>query len=371
MKSISNGKADSRLSRKAWARSVFLAAFTLAVWRSSSLVSSPAAQPALVEPEKFEPYTETIPGTNVKFEMVPIRGGKFMMGSPSSEPNRSPDEGPAHPVTIHSFWMAKTEVTWDEYDVFAFIQGIKKRSPEELTKLTEGEKLADAVSRPTPPYTDETFGFGRKGQPVINITHHAAMEYTRWLSSLTGKNYRLPTEAEWEFACRAGTDTPYFFGDDAGSPAGAGKLGDYAWFMDNANRRPHPVAQKAPNPWGLYDILGNVAEWCLDRYDKDFYSQFKPAGAGKPDVPALLPVLVPGKEKFPHVARGGSWDEKAPRLRCASRLASKEDWLEQDPQRPQSIWWLTDALFVGFRIVRPVEEQENLKGLKSLVTKYD
>jgi formylglycine-generating enzyme required for sulfatase activity len=135
--------------------------------------------------------------------------------------------------------------------------------------------------------------------------------------------------------------------------------------MDNSSERPHPVGQKKPNPWGLYDIAGNVAEWCLDRYDKDFYRTFKPL------IPTLEPVLIPGKEKFPQVARGGSWDDKAPRLRCAGRRASDEDWIGQDPQRPQSIWWLTDALFVGFRVVRPLEEQENLKGLKSKVTKYD
>lgn len=309
----------------------------------------------------MKPYVETIPGTDVKFEMVPIPGGTFKMGSPANEPGRSDDEGPAHLVAIRPFWMGKYEVTWDEYDILAFSKDIYKMQEQgvNLAQQSETEKAADAVTRPTPPYTDETFGFGRKRQPVINITHHAAMEYGYWLSVKTGKTYRLPTEAEWEYACRAGTQTAYSFGDSAAKP------GDYAWYLDNSTARPHPVGQKQPNPWGLYDMHGNVAEWCLDRYDKDFYSTFKP------DLPAISPVLVPGKEKFPHVARGGSWDDKAARLRCAARLASSEDWILQDPQRPQSIWWLTDALFVGFRIVRPLEEKEDLKGLRSQVKKYD
>jgi formylglycine-generating enzyme required for sulfatase activity len=309
----------------------------------------------------MKPYVETIPGSNVKFEMVPIPGGTFRMGSPTGEPGRSDDEGPQHAVTIRPFWMGKTEVTWDEYDVFAFSRDIytKQEKGVNLSIQSESEKTADAITRPTPPYTDETFGFGRKGQPVINITHHAAMEYARWLSAKTGKTYRLPTEAEWEYACRAGMDTAYFFGND---PA---QLQDYAWGQANSGERPHPVGQKKPNPWGLYDILGNVAEWVLDRYDKDYYRTFKP------EMPALLPVLLPGKEKFPHVARGGSWDDKPARLRCAARRASSEEWIQEDPQRPQSIWWLTDALFVGFRIVRPLEEQENLKDFRSKVTKYD
>jgi formylglycine-generating enzyme required for sulfatase activity len=326
----------------------------------SYLLSTPDAPPSAAGPEEMKPYVETIPGTKVRFEMVPIPGGTFGMGSPPSEPKRS-DEGPQHRVTVGPFWMEKTETTWDEYDVFAFSQDIlkKKRQGVDLNEQPESEKLADAVTRPTPPYTDETFGFGREGHPVINITHHAAMEYTHWLSAKTGKTYRLPTEAEWEYACRAGTDSVYGFGDD---PA---KLADYAWYRDNSEALPHPVGQRKPNAWGLYDLLGNVAEWCLDLYDQNYYKTFKPL------VPAVAPVLIPGAQKYPHVVRGGSWDDQASRLRCAARWASKPDWNQQDPQRPQSIWWHTDALFLGFRVVRPLEEQENLKGLRSQVKKYE
>ncbi|GAC1470586.1 MAG: formylglycine-generating enzyme family protein [Isosphaeraceae bacterium] len=306
----------------------------------------------------MKPYVESIAGTELTFSMVPIAGGTFTMGSPASEKKRSEDEGPEHLVTIAPFWMGKCEVTWDEYDQFGFSMDKKKKKREkvDLAQQPETEKAADAVTRPTPPYADETFGFGRKGQPVICITHHSAMEYCRWLSAKTGKTYRLPTEAEWEYACRANTKTAYSFGDDPS------KLGEYAWYVENAEK-PQAVGKKKPNPWGLHDMHGNVSEWCLDRYAPDTYSKF----TGSQGVKG--PVVLPTPEEYPYVARGGSWDDDADRLRSAARLASNLEWSVQDPQRPQSIWWHTDATFVGFRVVRPLAEQENLKGVKSLVVK--
>jgi formylglycine-generating enzyme required for sulfatase activity len=307
---------------------------------------------------EMKPYKETVPGTEVTFEMVPIPGGEYIMGSPAEEAKRGEDEGPQHSVKIAPFWMGKFEVTWDEYDQFAFSLDLKKKKRDGVdpTQQRESEQKADAITRPTPPYADETFGFGRKGQPVICITHHAAMEYCRWLSTKTGKTYRLPTEAEWEYAARAGAKSAYSFGDDAGS------IGDYAWYVENAEK-PQPIGKKKPNPWGLYDIHGNVAEWCLDLYVPDFYKQL---AGGKP---VSGPVSMPTAKEYPYVARGGSWDDDAERLRSAARKASNPEWSVQDPQRPQSIWWHTDATFVGVRIVRPLNEQENLRGLKSLVVK--
>jgi formylglycine-generating enzyme required for sulfatase activity len=323
----------------------------------SSLPAGPSSNPVLAEPPKtpadFEAYTETIPGSNMKFDMMPIPAGELVMGSPESEKGRSPDEGPQHPVKIQPFWMGKTEVTWDEYDLYWKKEEEAKR-PENPKPQ---DKEADAVSRPTPPYADETFGHGREGQPVLCITHHAAMEYCRWLSAKTGKIYRLPTEAEWEYACRAGTKTAYFFGDDPS------KLGEYAWFAGNSEEVTHKVGQKKPNPWGLHDMLGNVAEWCLDHYKKDSYSTFPT------DKLTLEPCLVPTADRFSHVARGGSWADEPPRLRSAARRGSDKSWIKRDPQRPQSIWWLTDAEFVGFRVVRPVEELPALKWLRSKVTR--
>jgi formylglycine-generating enzyme required for sulfatase activity len=254
--------------------------------------------------------------------------------------------------------MGSKEVTWDEYEQFAFSLDLKKKKREAVdpTKQSDWEKKADAVTRPTSPYADETFGFGRSGQPVICITHHAAMEYCRWLSAKTGKIYRLPTEAEWEYACRAGTKTAYFWGDEPD------KIDEYAWYVNNAEK-PMPIGKKKPNPWGLFDIHGNVAEWCLDHYVADAYKQYPT------DKPTLGPVILPDAREYPYVARGGSWDDDAPLLRAAARRASNLEWSVQDPQRPQSIWWHTDATFVGFRVVSPLNEQANLEGLKSQVVK--
>ena len=326
-----------------------------AVWWSGDPTGSQgrAAEEPVPNPPDFKAYVQTIPGSEVKFEMMPIPAGSFMMGSSPNEPGRSNDEGPQHPVTIRPFWMGKTEVTWDEYDLYWKQEAGAQRD----TKPAAADKGADAITRPTPPYADETFGHGREQQPVLCITHHAAMEYCRWLSAKTGKLYRLPTEAEWEYACRAGTKTAYFFGNDPK------KLGEYAWFAGNSEDLTHKVAEKKPNPWGLYDMYGNVAEWCLDHYKKDFYSQFPT------DKPALWPVLVPTADRFSHVVRGGSWADDPARCRSAARRGSEKAWIQRDPNRPQSIWWLTDADFVGFRIVHPIQEQDNLKGLRSKVTR--
>ncbi|HEX8201526.1 MAG TPA: SUMF1/EgtB/PvdO family nonheme iron enzyme [Isosphaeraceae bacterium] len=316
---------------------------------------TPKDQSVLVVSE-MKPYAEAIPGTEISFQMVPIPGGQFLMGSPESEADRSEDEGPRHPVRVAPFWMGKHEVTWDEFDQFAYSLDLKKKQREgvNLTGQAETEKAADAVTRPTPPYADMTFGLGHLGQPAICMTHHAAMEYCRWISAKTGKLYRLPTEAEWEYACRAGSKTAYAFGDD---PA---ELDAYGWFVENAEK-PQKVGTKKPNAWGLFDMHGNVAEWCLDHYAADSYSLFPT------DRPTPGPVVLPDAKEYSYVARGGSWDDDADRLRAAARLASDREWSTQDPQRPQSIWWHTDAQFVGFRIVRPLQEQENLRGLKSLV----
>jgi len=339
--------------------SVFASCLLLAAYSLVTRSTISPAVPVTATPEEFKPYAETIPGTQVKFEMVAIPGGTYQMGSPATEPHRPSDEGPQHPVTIRPFWMGKYEVTWDEYDLFAFGTGIEKSPNRTGTTNSEEQQVADAITRPTPPYADPTFGYGRSGHPAISMTHHAAMEYTRWLSAKTGKIYRLPTEAEWEYACRAGSTAAYSFGDDAA------KLGEYAWYSANNSSRPHRVGRKKPNAWGLYDMEGNVAEWVLDLYDKDFYKTINPL------IPAVGPVLLPTEQEYPYVVRGGGWTDAAADLRCAARRASTDEWSRQDPQLPQSIWWHTDATFVGFRIVRPVEEQENLEGLKSKVKKLE
>jgi formylglycine-generating enzyme required for sulfatase activity len=323
----------------------------VAWWLGESLEPPPVqAEPPA---NGHKSYTETIAGTDIHFDMVAIPGGTFLMGSPPDEKGRNEDEGPQHPVTIRPFWMGKCEVTWDEFDSFW-----RNRPGEKEDKEPEVPKNADAVTRPTPPYADPTFEKGREGHPVLCISHHSCMQYCRWLSVKTGKFYRLPTEAEWEYACRAGTRTAYFFGDDPKD------LGEYAWFDGNVNdNKTREVGKKKPNPWGLYDMYGNVAEFCLDHYKKDYYASFSL------DKPTLSPVLLPTEKRFPHVARGGSWADEAPLCRSAARVGSDLTWIKQDPQRPRSIWWLTDADFVGFRLVRAVEEQDNLKGFRSRITR--
>jgi len=411
----------------------------------------------------MKPYTNTIPGTTVSYVMLPIPGGEFLMGSPESEQGRTPDEGPQHKVAIAPFWMGRCEVTWNEYELFMYPDLVKRSA----TALGQKEDpLIDAVSRPTKPYTEMSFGMGKDGFPAISMTQHAANKYCQWLSAKTGQFYRLPTEAEWEYACRAGTTTAYSFGDDVS------KFREYAWFKNNNDRsltisldeipdlpsfaarlkqppstdalspylrdqfspatrkllsdygdgpnlelqralvedidriirngpiytserfagvelpkqisdllkeKPEgedlirlnrellheaypkeivtsdsePMAKyqkvglKRPNPWGLYDMHGNVVEWTLDQYDPDYYKQFADTVASNPWNKATTP--------YPHVARGGSWDDKPEMLRSSARLASSKAWKVQDPQLPKSIWYHTDAQFLGFRIVRPLK----------------
>ncbi len=298
---------------------------------------------------EMKPYTDVIANGDVTFGMVPIPGGQFTMGSADSEAGHKDDEGPQHPVEIQPFWMGKCEVTWDEYEIWMFSLDVQRR---ELNKApaTASEKQADAVTRPTKPYTDMTFGMGKEGYPAICMTQLAAKTYCKWLSAKTGRYYRLPTEAEWEYACRAGTKTAYAFGDD---PAG---LGQYAWYFDNSEDKYHKVGAKKPNAWGLHDMHGNVAEWTLDQYIPDYYRQF----AGKV---SKNPWAIPSK-LYPQAVRGGSWDDDGELLRSTARRGSHKDWKQQDPQLPQSIWYFTDALFLGFRVLRPLAEPSEAEKLK-------
>jgi formylglycine-generating enzyme required for sulfatase activity len=172
------------------------------------------------------------------------------------------------------------------------------------------------------------------------MTQFAAKMYCKWLSAKTGRYYRLPTEAEWEYACRAGTKTAYWFGDDPK------KLDTYGWYTGNSDDKYQKVCKKKPNPWGLYDMHGNVCQWVLDQYVADFYAR----SAGRV---AVNPLAPPTKE-YGRVVRGGSWDDEPERCRSAARRWSNKDWKKQDPQLPQSPWYMTDANFVGFRVVRPL-----------------
>lgn len=252
---------------------------------------------------------------------------------------RGEDEGPRHEVSVDAFWMGKFEITWDQYDVWGEKMDFYRRAAFG-TPATPRDPVADAVTRPTPPYTDMSFGMGKESQPAICMTQHAARTYCDWLSAKTGRYYRLPTEAEWEYACRAGSSTSYSFGNDVS------ELNDYAWYDENSEGKHHPVGRKKPNPWGLYDMHGNVAEWVLDQYVPDVYRM---RSGGVTANPLEIPLM-----EYPRSVRGGGWDDQAPMLRSAVREGSSLEWKQQDPQLPQSIWYFTDALGVGFRVVRPL-----------------
>lgn len=288
-------------------------------------------------------YIQQFSGTELTIEMVAIPAGKFTMGSPETEKNRNKDEGPVHLVKLDGFWMSKYEITWDLYHLFL------QRTIDEIEnqfKATDVNLEIDAISGATIPYVDMSLGMGiGKNLPVVNVTQYAASKFCKWLSAKTGHFYRLPTEAEWEYAARAGIQKAYFFGEDDI------KIGDYAWYYKNSDGTYHKVGQKKANPWGLYDMYGNVCEWTLDQYLPEAYKNR--------DRLTINPMATPIKE-YPRSVRGGSYYDEAKYLRSAARLGSSETWKMRDPQFPKSKWWNTDAPFVGFRIVM-VEKPPNKK----------
>lgn len=300
------------------------------------------------------PYTEKVKlAEDAPLEMVAIKGGEFTLGSPDTEAGRNPDEGPTHRIKIEPFWMGRLEVTWNLYR--PFMENGKSRNKDGTLNLDSDQTtseppaaggdtpLTDTITQPTPPYIPMHFEMGEgysKDYPAIGVTQHAASKFCEWLSSQTGHFYRLPTEAEWEYACRAGTTTAWSFGDD---PA---KLPEYAWFSGNSEFQYQKVGTRKPNPWGLFDMHGNVAELVLDQYAADTYKSLKD-GQDSPWVPA--------PNRYPTVVRGGHWDADAALLRSAARLASTKDWKAADPQVPKSQWYFTNAPWIGFRIVRPLK----------------
>ncbi len=304
----------------------------------------------------FKSYTQAVPGSNQSYALVAIPGGTFLMGSPATEKGRQADEGPQHKVQIEPFYMGKYEVTWDLYDLFAFTN-MEKEMAAKYTEADANLTKTDATTRPSPPYVDMSFGMGRAGYPAINMTQYAAIKFCAWLYAKTGVFYRLPTEAEWEYACRANTTTPYSFGADVK------KLGEYAVFTGNSEGGYKKVGTKKPNPFGLFDMHGNVMEWTKDQYVEDYYQQVASGKAKEPYAPTTT--------LYPNSVRGGSWDDPAEILRSAARTPSAPAWKVLDPQSPKSDWWLTSASFVGFRLVRPAktpspQEIQSYYGIKPI-----
>lgn len=282
------------------------------------------------QPTDFKPYTTTIPGSSVSFSMTPIQAGSFTMGSSAVEKGRGEDEGPQKTVNIDAFWMGTKEVTHDEFLLYFNDESTSRNSD------------VDAVTRPTSQYIDLSWGMGKQGGfPFNSMSQRTALMYCRWLYKKTGVFYRLPTEAEWEYACRAGTSTAYFFGDDSA------KIGDYAWFAGNSKNKYHKTGEKKPNPWGLYDMLGNVAEWTLDQYNPDYLKNIADNSAN--------PFTEP-TSRYPKTLKGGGYKTNAGMMRSAARFKSDASWNKRDPQVPKSKWWLTDAEAVGFRLVSPLKQ---------------
>jgi hypothetical protein len=220
--------------------------------------------------------------------------------------------------------------------------------------------VADAVTAPSALYDPTTtFVNGEDDAlPAVTMTQFAARQYTKWLSGLTGRFYRLPAESEWEYACRAGTETAWNVGDDVET------LDDAAWFTDNSDEAPHPVGQKAANPWGLHDMHGNVAEWCVDELVAGGYGR----QAALPAPVGVAATITWPQKLYPRVLRGGAYYDEATECRSAARRGSRDaggtrenpDWKDIDPNLPKSPWWYTEepALGVGMRVVRPLTEPD-------------
>ncbi len=250
--------------------------------------------------QELVPFVQALDGTTIEFELVPVPGGELTVLASSDPPGDSPVE---RTVAIAPFYMSAKEITWDAFDVLVF------RLDEK-----EGAPVIDAVTRPTKPYIAADRGFGHAGYPSVSISHNGAQAFCAWLSAKSGRTYRLPTEHEWEWACRGGTTTRWHFGEDEAL------LEDFAWIRTNSNLTTHPAGTKKPNPWGLFDMYGNVSEWCLD-------------ADGQP------------------VLRGGAYSDRWKVNDATVRKVPTRKWNQSDPQLPKSIWWLADGPFAGFRVV--------------------
>jgi formylglycine-generating enzyme required for sulfatase activity len=267
--------------------------------QEKTAASPPATRPAVVPAGKnaagLEVVKVRIPYTATEYEMVHIPAGVV--------------EVEGKKVEVKGIWVEKTEVTWDCVDGLMLHPDSGRNSGSQLVK-----GLTDALSNPSTLYRLASLdrGFGREGYPAVSLHVKGAQAYAQWLSLKTGESFRLPTEVEWMYACRAGTQK------ELEEP------GPYAWYRDNSDRKTHPVAQKKPNAWGLYDTLGNVGEWVQPTREGVFF------------------------------VKGGSYKDLSKNLNAQFRDSYNEDWQARDPQDPKDPWILTDAPFAGFRLV--VEE---------------
>ena len=315
-----------------------------------SLAVMMAASPANAQDGPEKKFTETITtkaGEKMSLDMVLIPAGNFQMGSPANEAGRKDDEGPQHEVRVDNFYLCTTETTIELFMAYYQETVSAKRdfitTQEEQKKNDKTGSEVDAITGPTPVYGDMTMGYENQ-HPAMGMTWHNAMTFCRWLSKNTGKTYRLPTEAEWEYACRAGTTKAF------GAESDPEKLKELAWFEKTADSETYAVGKKKANAWGLYDMLGNVREWVSDFYSPDAYKK----AAAK--TPAVNPKGPETGEI--HVARGGDYSCPAEELRCAARAFEEKWWRSGDPQIPKSKWWLPEMDIIGFRVACSVEKSK-------------
>lgn len=270
-------------------RSGLTAMLSLALSLAVAIDSSAAAPQA--SGQKAAPYTLTVPNSVVKVNMVPVPGGTVKI------------EG--KDVAVKPFYMAATETPWELFDLF--LQSGPPSKPYDQTEFA-----ADVVARPSRSYILPDLGWGHRGYPTINVSIDNVEMFCRWLSSVTGKKYRLPTEAEWELAARGGKPTPV--------KLDAATVDKQSWNAANSKETTQPVGKKSPNALGIYDLLGNASEWAMDINGK--------------------PVLC-----------GPSFRDPANSVSTSVRKRWEPSWQETDPQVPKSRWWLSDAPFAGFRVV--------------------
>ena len=276
-------------------------------------------------------YVQDLPIDGFSLEMVYIPNGSFDMGKDST---KYLDYSPSNKIELSPFWISKYEITWDIYQLFMDQTNFDEKENFERADFIDE---IDGISGPTTPYVDMSFGMGKIDFPAVNMTHYAASKFCEWLSSKTGYYYRLPTEAEWEYACSEDMDNLI--------------INDYSWNSSNSEGKYQKVGQKKPNSFGLHDMLGNVAEWTADVYEKNTYKKRTKKNPFKS-----------GDSKYPRVIRGGSWEDNPSNLKSYYRDFSTKDLQKRDPQIPKSLWWNTDAPNIGFRIVRPLNnESEKLK----------
>lgn len=246
----------------------------------------PKASPTLA------PFDIELAGSTATLHMVPIPAGQATIADATAP-------GGHREVPVGPFWMSETEVTWDLFDIYVY--RLDETDPDKPAGV-------DAISRPSKPYLPPDRGFGHAGYPAISIAHDAATQFCVWLSAKTGRHFRLATTTEWGYACAAGGAAP------------SAPIDDRAWHSGNSDNKTHPVAQKQPNAFGLYDMLGNVVEWTE-------------GPDGKP------------------ITCGGGYVDAPETLNCDIRTAYSRSWQSRDPQIPKSKWWLSDGPFVGFRII--------------------